>query len=402
MKEFFDFLLPILFVGAIVIQLIYILFVFTKLSGHKDLEVSENLPPVSVVIAVANEFDNLKELLPLLDQQDYPNFEILIADDRSSDGTYDYLIQNPDNLTHLNYVRVRDLPDHYTAKKYALTLAIKKASFEWILFTDADCRPDSDQWIKSMVSQLRADKEIVLGFSKYQPNPSFLNALIRYETFQTATQYLSFALAKMPFMGVGRNLMYKKSLFWETKGSSNHNMLLSGDDDLFVNEAATKNNVEICISPEGQTTSTPKATWGDWYTQKKRHLSVGKKYKFRDRFNLGLLWISGILVWTLLIPAFFINPAWFEAPGWTIIPADFLAQYGLAHWKPYTNWMKLITIVFLLYLFIKWLVLSKVNNRLGKTINSWKIPAYDLVYQFYLIIMGGIALFSDPQKIKWK
>lgn len=397
-----EILIPILFFGSIAVQLFYILFVFTKLPGHQDSDTTEYQPPVTIIIAASNELQNLRELLPILDSQDYPDFEILVADDRSNDGTYDYLINNDDRIKHLNYLRVLDLPDHYTAKKYAVTLAVKKAAHEWLLFTDADCRPEGDQWIKTMMAQVSQEKDIVLGFSKYQFLPGRLNALIRYETFQTALQYMSFALAKMPFMGVGRNLMYKKSLFWKNSGFSSHNMLLSGDDDLFINQASSKNNTAICVAEEGQTTSIPKTTWKEWYVQKKRHMSVGKKYKTRDRINLGLLWISGILVWMLLIPAFFIFPFWYLAPEWSRIPVEFLSQYGLGHWYPYNDWMRLVTGVFLTYMLIKWIVLAKANKALGYTINSWKIPYYDFLYTVYLVILGVITLFSNPQKIKWK
>lgn len=393
-------ILPILFFGAIAIQLFYILFIFTKLSGHRDLEPEEDQPPVTLIVAASNELENLRELLPLLDTQDYPTFEILVADDRSSDGTYDYLIHNEDGIKHLNYLRVQDLPDHYTAKKYAVTLAVKKARHEWLLFTDADCRPESDQWIRQMIAQATEGKEIVLGFSKYQYFPGRLNALIRYETFQTAVQYLSFALSGMPFMGVGRNLMYRKDLFWKNGGFAGHNTLLSGDDDLFVNKASSKANVSVCI--DGQTLSIPKTTWKEWFVQKKRHLSVGKKYKTRDRVNLGLLWVSGIFSWLLLVPVFFLHPFWFTLPEWAKVPADFLARYELAHWLPYNNWMRLVTVVFLGYVLIKWIVLALVNKRLGKTLSSWKIPFYDFLYNLYLVIFGVITLFSNPQKIKWK
>lgn len=397
-----EYIIPFLFFGSIAVQLVYFLFVFTRVSSHKNNSPEDFHPPVSIIIAASNELENLKELLPILDAQDYPNFEILLADDRSNDGTYDYLLNNEDNIKHLSFLRVLDLPDHYTAKKYAVTLAVKKAKHEWLLFTDADCRPESNQWIRTMVAQANENTEIVLGFSKYNFLPGKLNALIRYETFQTALQYFSFALAKAPFMGVGRNLMYKKSLFWENNGFSSHNRLLSGDDDLFVNQAANKTNVAVCTDEDAYTNSIPKETWNDWFIQKRRHLSVGKEYKIRDRFNIGLLWVTGILVWLLLIPAFFVLPTWFLAPEWSRIPVEFLGQYGLAHWYPYNDWMRVISGVFVGYILIKWLVLSKANKALGSTITSWKIPYYDFLYTVYLVVFGLITLISNPQKIKWK
>lgn len=397
-----EIILPVILLLAIVIQLIYILFIFTKVVGHQDFEADEKLPPVSIIIAASNELENLKELLPILDQQDYPDFEILIADDRSSDGTYDYLLLNEDKLKHLSFLRVLDLPFHFTAKKYAVTMAVKKAKHEVLLFTDADCRPMGDQWIKTMVSQLTEGKEIVLGFSKYQYLPGRLNSLIRYETFQTALQYLSFALAGVPFMGVGRNLLYKKSLLWKNNGFTSHFGLLSGDDDLFINETATGKNVAVCISEDGYTESEPKKTWSEWFVQKRRHLSVGKKYKFRDKLNLGLLWFSGLTVWFSWIPVFFLNPDWYYAPDWSRISAEWLKEFGLAHWYPFNDWMRLVLGVWALWLIIKWIVLAKVNHKLGNTIKTWKIPYYDFMYAIYLLIFGIVTIFSNPKKIRWK
>ncbi len=397
-----EIILPVILLLAIVIQLIYILFIFTKVVGHQDFEADEKLPPVSIIIAASNELENLRELLPILDKQDYPDFEILIADDRSSDGTYDYLLLNEDKLKHLSFLRVLDLPFHFTAKKYAVTMAVKKAKHEILLFTDADCRPMGDQWIKTMVSQMTEGKEIVLGFSKYQFFPGKLNSLIRYETFQTALQYLSFALAGVPFMGVGRNLLYKKSLFWKNNGFTSHFGLLSGDDDLFINETATGKNVAVSISEEGYTESEPKKTWSEWFVQKRRHLSVGKKYKFRDKLNIGLLWLSGLTVWFSWIPVFFLNPDWYYAPDWSRISADWLKEFGLAHWYPFNDWMRLVIGVWAFWLIIKWIVLAKANNRMGNTLKSWKIPYYDFLYAIYLLIFGIVTIFSNPKKIRWK
>jgi glycosyltransferase involved in cell wall biosynthesis len=395
-------LIPIIFFIAVTIQLFYILFVYTKIIKHEDSKPGNNLPPVSIIIAAANELENLKALLPLLDKQNYPEFEILVADDRSYDETYDYLLFNQDKIKHLTFIRIKELPDHFTAKKYAVTMAIKKSKYDILLFTDADCRPNNENWIRNMVAQFDSEKEVILGFSKYIPEPGRLNAFIRYETFQTALLYFSFALARMPFMGVGRNLMYKKDLFWKNNGFASHHSLLSGDDDLFVNQVAKKDNVGISLSSESYTTSIPKHTWSEWYIQKIRHLSVGKRYKTRDRINLGLLWFSGILTWLFFIPAFFTTNDWFTAPQWSQISVAYLKQNGLQHWYPFTNGMRLISAVFLLWLIIKWAVLAKANKKIGNTINTYKIPFYDFQYAMYLIVFGVITLFSNPKKIRWR
>lgn len=402
---FWHYLLPILFFSAVVVQLLFILGVFTRLASHLDIEPEADelgKPGVSIVIAAWNELENLKELLPLLEAQDYPDFEVIVADDRSHDGTYDYLLFNEGVFSKVNFVRIESLPSHFTAKKFAVTMGIKKASKEIILLTDADCRPTSPRWIDTMVAQLGSDKKIVLGFSPYSFEGSNLNALIRYETFQTALQYLSFALAGIPYMGVGRNLMYRKDLFWASNGFASHHGLLSGDDDLFVNEVSNKKNVGVCISEDAHLVSEPKRTWDSWMQQKRRHLSVGKRYKFRDKVLLGMIAMSHLFCWFMLVPMILVKPEWFQAPDWSRIPVEWFEKFNFKDFYLFTDWMRLVTSVFLFWLLVRWIVLSKVNKKLNYTISSFKIPYYDLLYAGYYLIFGVITVFSNPKKIKWR
>jgi glycosyltransferase involved in cell wall biosynthesis len=396
----------LLFFTALFIQIIFILGIFRRLLSHTDREQSpterHHTPSVSVVVAAWNELENLKQLLPLLEAQIYPDFEIIIADDRSVDGTYDYLLFNKSGYKKVNFVRIESLPSHFTAKKYAVTMGIKKASKEIILLTDADCRPASPNWISNMVAQLSEEKDIVLGFSPYEYHHGKLNSLIRYETFQTALQYFSFALAKMPYMGIGRNLMYRRELFWLSNGFASHHGLLGGDDDLFINEASNKINVAICTQPAAHVSSVPKKTWDEWITQKRRHLSVGKRYKLQDKISLGLLGTSHLICWFWFLPVFFIKPNWFEAPKWSRIPTRILDEYNLQDFYLYSDWMRLITCLFLFWLLVRWLILAIANKKLNYTINSWKIPYHDMLYAGYYLIFGIITLFSNPKKIKWR
>ena len=402
---FWHYSLPFIFFAAVVIQLVFILGIFTQLLSHFDFErdTEQNKKPgVSIVVAAWNELENLKELLPLLEAQEYPNFEIVVADDRSHDGTYDYLLFNEGGFKKMSFVRIESLPSHFTAKKFAVTMGIKKATKEIILLTDADCRPISTHWIDSMVTQMTQGKDVVLGFSPYEFEDSRLNSLIRYETFQTAIQYFSFALAKMPYMGIGRNLMYRRELFWVTNGFSKHHGLLGGDDDLFVNEASNKDNVAICLDPDTRIMSVPKKTWREWITQKRRHLSVGKRYKLRDKISLGLLAASHLICWFWFLPVFFIKPEWFEAPEWSRIPTYLLDDNKLQDFYLYSDWMRLITFVFILWLITRWIVLAQANKKLGNTVNSWKIPYYDFLYACYYLVFGVVTIFSNPKKIKWR
>lgn len=247
---------------------------------------------VSVIVCAHNELENLKRLIPALLKQQYKNFELIIADDRSEDGSFEYFRNTYASDYRFKIIRVEENKEGSNFKKHALTKAIESARYENLLFTDADCIPASEHWIGAMVASLGKGKEIVLGYSPYEYRKGFLNMLIRYETLYTAVQYLSFALTGLPYMGVGRNLLYKKSLFERNKGFSSHITTTGGDDDLFIREVAKRENVGVCLAEEGQMVSLPKENYISWFRQKRRHLSVGTKYKWSHKFLLGVQMLS--------------------------------------------------------------------------------------------------------------
>jgi cellulose synthase/poly-beta-1,6-N-acetylglucosamine synthase-like glycosyltransferase len=276
------------FLVLLLIQLFYYWGVFSRFAFAKSTEEHEaSQEPVSVVICAKNERDNLLNFLPEFLSQDYPVFEVIVVNDNSVDDTEDVLKAYSLQYPTLKIVTLPDSDRFYGSKKFALTLGIKAAKYDNVLLTDADCRPVSPNWIKSM-SKYADKKEIILGFGAYEKQSGFLNKLIRFETLFTAMQYFSLALCKMPYMGVGRNLAYKKELFFKVKGFSKHQHILSGDDDLFVNEVANKTNTSIVFEKDAQTISLPKTTFSAWLKQKKRHLSTGKYYKFKHKVVLGL------------------------------------------------------------------------------------------------------------------
>ncbi len=253
--------------------------------------------PVSVIVCARNELDNLRELLPLLLRQDYPaGLEIVLVDDRSYDDTYLYAQQlaqyYPDRF---RLVTVAHTPETFAPKKYALTLGIKAARHAHLLFTDADCRPATPDWVRLMQRGFTANggADIVLGFSAPTAAPGFLNHLVRYETLLTAAQYLGFAGRGRPYMGVGRNLAYTRATFVATKGFASHIRRLSGDDDLLVQDALRHGaRVAVVADPPAHTHTAPPATWAAWWRQKRRHLSAGPRYRFADRRRIGVFLLA--------------------------------------------------------------------------------------------------------------
>jgi glycosyltransferase involved in cell wall biosynthesis len=363
-------ILVIVFFAALCIQLIYLIIFIAAFGKTKAVTTTGNIP-LSVIVCAHDEETNLRELIPALLSQNYSSFEVIIVNDRSNDNTYDFLLEETKRDLRLKMVNVKAVPDHVNNKKYALTLGIRAAANDWIVFTDADCRPVSQNWLSKMSEQASAESKFVLGFSPYMAAPGFLNLFIRFESLMTALQYLSFALLKNPYMGVGRNLAYRKSLFLEKKGFNNYLHIMGGDDDLFVNQHATGKNTKVQIHPESIIYSVPKTTWKSFFHQKVRHLSVGKHYKFGHKLLLALFNLSWIVTWFLGIPL-----AIFYSYYYVIIA-------GLV--------LKLILLVFAVRALVR---------RTKLSFKYWAIPLLDFLYPFYYISTGLVSLLT--KKVRWK
>ena len=194
------------------ILLFYYLYFFINLRFNKSKSPSFN-QPISIIICAKNELDNLRKNLPIILAQDYSNFEVIVVNDQSSDESKFFLDELAKQNKHLVIVDIDDFVTHGLGKKFALTLGIKTAKHEYLLLTDADCMPNSKDWVKQISSNFN-NAEIILGYGSYEKKKGLLNKIIRFDAFNLAQQYLSFALAGQTYMGVGRNLAYKKSLFF--------------------------------------------------------------------------------------------------------------------------------------------------------------------------------------------
>ena len=356
---------------AIGIQILYLLFFLWAFYRKYDEAAQTQSPnPVSVIVCAHDEEQNLKELIPLLLAQQHPQFEIVVVADRCNDGTYDYLLQATKEHSRLKMVSVTHKPEHINGKKFAITLGIKAARHEWLLFTDADCRPDSAHWIARMTHGATEQTHMVIGFSPYRKEKGLLNAFIRFEALLTGIQYIGLALAGRPYMGVGRNLAYTKSLFMSGRGFNNYLGVMGGDDDLFVNLHAKKGNASVCIGEGATTISIPKNSWSGFLEQKLRHLSAGRHYKSIDRFIIGLCMMSWMLTWFVVLPVAIVVPAWPLLTAFIV------------------RWVLLCVL------------LHRATQRLGGQFEFLKTPILDFIFPFYYLVTGLRALVV--KKIRWK
>ncbi len=285
-----------LFIAVVLVQFLYYVVFFGKFSFAKPQTATPKRVQISVIVCAKNEEENVKNFVPLLAQQNYPDYEIVLIDDASSDETLEVFEAFEKQYSNVKLVKVENIEAFWGNKKFALTLGIKAATNEYLLFTDADCYPTSTEWIKEMSAQFTKEKTIVLGYGAYEKiKNSFLNKIIRFETLLTATQYFSWAKLGKPYMGVGRNMAYKREEFFKTNGFIEHMKIRSGDDDLFINQAANSKNIAVCYTPDSFTFSKPKTTFKDWFTQKRRHVATAKHYKSFDRSQLAVFYASQLL-----------------------------------------------------------------------------------------------------------
>ncbi len=361
-----------LFILVIAVQFFYYIVIFGKFSFYKSRKQTSQNFPISVIVCAKNEEENVKKLLPLLLNQDYCNYEIVLIDDASRDETLEVFEEFEKLHKNIKIVKVENNEAFWGNKKFALTMGIKAAKNEHLLFTDADCYPTSDQWISEMSSHFNEEKSLILGFGSYEKIAgSFLNKIIRFETLITATQYFSWAKFGKPYMGVGRNLAYKKSEFFEVNGFVDHMKIRSGDDDLFVNQVANSSNTAICYSTESFTKSKPKTTFSDWINQKRRHIATANYYKFFDKMQLFVFYISQI---TFLFLAIFLLITQFQS-------------------------ILVLSLIGFRYMF-SWISLGFASVKLKENDVVYFFPIMELVLLFFQFYLFVINIFSKP--VHWK
>ena len=354
------------------IQLFYYLFFFIRLAVYKTKpKATSQTHPVSVIICARDEAANLAKNLPgALVQQYRTTHEVIVVDDNSFDDSKYLLEEYQRTYKQLQVVLLKQEAKLIPGKKFPLSIGIKTAKHEIVLLTDADCVPASEFWIDKMQETFEDNTEIVLGYGAYHKKKGLLNKVIRWETFHTALQYFSYALAGKPYMGVGRNLSYKKTIFYRHKGFSAHNNIPSGDDDLFINMAATKINTKINVDKDAFTLSEPPKTWRQWIKQKNRHYSTGKMYKPLHKFLLGLYTFSHFLFYPLLVVSII-----------------------------FYNW-QLALLVFGIRFLVQAIVLYPCMKKLNeKELYPWFL-CIDIGMFFYYLVFGA-AVFKKPGRV-WK
>lgn len=348
---------------------LFYLLLYKGWSAKTAISTKRQHQPITIIVAAHNEAHHLPKLIPALLEQDYPDFEVILALDRCTDESLEVLKQFRSH-SFLRILEIAETPSAYSGKKYALKTAIDAAANDLLVFTDADCIPESDLWLQTIDASFGSDTKIAIGYSPYEHHPGMLNRLIRYETIFVALQYFAFAKLGIPYMGVGRNMAYYKSFYQSKQGFGAFSRITGGDDDLFISHHATRLNLNSYYKEGSFVFSKPKLTWKSWFKQKQRHLSVGKHYKSSHQIILSLLGASQVGFWLTFVILVALNAS-----------------------------LSPLAVCYFCRMICFSLFFAKGIRTIGDRFEWWWIPLMDVIHTIYLLIIGPIGYFT--KKVKW-
>ncbi|MBQ8241773.1 MAG: glycosyltransferase [Bacteroides sp.] len=285
------------------IQSCYHLGLYRNLYLHSRKEKQEtDTPPLSVILVAKDAASDLQKNLPAILEQDYPDFEVIVIYDQSSDDDCeDVLKLLEDKYPHLHHSFIPDSARYISHKKLGITMGIKASHHEWLVFTEPNCRPSSNQWLRKMARNFTNGTDIVLGYSNYEKTKGWFNRKVTFDTLLNAMRYLGKAVDGHPYTGCGRNLAYRKSLYYEQKGFTSHLNLQRGEDDLFINQVANRKNTRVEASPESIVRITAPHYQKDWHEDKVSYHLTSRLYKGFSRYLMGFETCTRLLFLLMVI-----------------------------------------------------------------------------------------------------
>ena len=373
--EFFfnrlSFIILLCFGITFIIQLIYHWCVFSKLAFYKEKDRTKSddqLEPVSVVVCARDAYEYLQDLIPVLLTQDYPDYEIVIVNDCSEDETEEWLKDIERREPKIKPVQLRQHLNFFNGKKFPLSMGIKSAKNDLIILTDVNCLPTNSQWLRSVVNSYGNNTEVVIGYSPYMNKKGVFNQIMRFDAVQYAMQYLSAALNKHPYMGIGTNLSYRKELFYRHKGFTSHYTTSVGDDDLFISQVASKKNTEVLIDAENAILTTPPHKFGMWAHIKSSRYSTIPQYDTKAKASSALFTWSHFLFYASFIALMLLKPA-------------FALSIGAVYYIP------ILVFFFLLRYGSQMIIYHGATKRLGEKGLLPGLIVYDLIFAFLTPIL---------------
>ena len=368
----------------LIIQIFYYTLIYNRIARHNkacakgNVQYSEEFPPLSIIICARDESDNLLRNLPSILEQDYPNFEVIVVNDGSTDESEEILKLMAARYPQLYHTFTPDGSRYLSRKKLALTLGIKASKHDWLVFTEANCKPTSNQWLKLMARNFTSKTDIVLGYSNCQSNKGWTNKRITFNLLFLAMRYMGMALCGKPYMAIGRNMAYRKELFFQQKGFSSHLNLLRGEDDLFVNKVANKSNTRVETDSNAtiqmQNYYHPK----DWREERMNYLTTARQYKGSQRYLLGFETTTRLLMYLAIVA-------------------------GIVVSSIYMHWLMLglFVLTFILRFITQTVIINKTAKSLGHNFKFITIlPVFDILQPMQTLGYKMILMFKSKNEYR--
>ncbi len=365
-----EFIGLLFFALAFLVQLVYLILLIKFIFSDKQKDKEPNHPSISLVVTSRNYVDQLQVLLPSLLAQDYPDFEVVVVDDCSTDGT-DWLLAEM-KISHGNLKTTRIIQETDFPNALAISIGVRAATKEWLLYLSPLCVVPDNQWLRNYAQRLEQDKEASIGYMNYYKTKGSYKNWLRFENF---TSYLLSGAGKafgvaMPVFEY--NIAYRREKFLELRGFAAVLDSPFSENELFVNKIATKNNLVVQNNRTAPIAYEGEADWIDLVEFKKKQLMLRRKLTSGQRFFRSLNLVSRLVLTGTLVLLLVVSP---------------LKFWVLGAW------------IFLLIFEMSWIAVA--TKKLGE---KNFLPAL-LIYKAFLPLINGFFIFNQlftGQKRKWK
>ena len=362
--------LLISFVLMFLIQLFYqILMAHFSLSGKKK-DKPVDYPSFSIIVPSRNYEENLRELIPTLLEQDYPEFEVVVVDDCSYDATEWYLNELKLQSNKLKTSRIIQETDFPNA--LAITIGIRAASNEWLIFLNPLCRVSGKDWLKSFAEELNPKSEAAFGFVNYTNSYGSMRKFIKYENFDSFILYGSARYLGLSMPITDMNVAYKREQFLSRRGFAAVLDSPFSENELYLNKISNRSNSVYLQNRATAVSFVGDTDWYDGMNFKKKQLLLKKK------FTVG----QSIFLWTNTISRF-------------VFDISMIALLILSPWRIWVAGIWLIKIIHELV----WGIVSM--KRLGEKNLFPGLLIFRSIIPLFNSIISINQLFTG-QKRKWK
>ncbi len=366
------------------IQIFYYLYFYRKplkyLESEEkgDVPYTDKQPGVSVIVYAKNDAEHLEVFLPSILSQNYPDFDVIVVNDGSTDETRDVVTRLESEYDNLYQTYIPDEARSLSRKKLALTVGIKAAKHDIVMLTNANCAPEGSDWLTYMMRNFVEGVDIVAGYAYIDGEGQRKRRYVAYDRLMFTLRYISYILLHKTYMAEGYNLAYRKDLFFRNKGFSKHLNLHYGDDDLFINEVATADNTRIELSPESRMVIHYENNFKAWRELKLRYDFTAAYLKTDSKFVFGFERMT-VYLFYISIVLFFV--------------------YGL-----YYN--LLFSAVSFLFWLLRFIVQVTIYRKSAKRLSSNKLffllPVFDLLQSVINLYYKIIGICSKSKNFTWQ